>query len=114
MHNEQRLCKPSLYRSIHQQAHQYIQDSWRTTLCLQYPPHVIAVAAIHLSHLTSGIKLDAIDASGGNLGTKKHIRHGDDKHWWQKAYDDPKLDSKVKREDIISICHQILTVYEKN
>ena len=31
-------------------AKNFVNDSFRTTLCLYYPPHIIALAALHLTH----------------------------------------------------------------
>ena len=74
---------------LSQVAHQYVKDTLHTTLCLQFRPGVIAVAAIFLASQFIGVKIG--------------------KQWWRQLPDG----SQVDRSEVISCCHQILEVFEE-
>jgi hypothetical protein len=87
---------PQNWQKLNQLAHQFIIDSHGTTLCLQYPPHVIAVAAIYLASKFGQVKLQ---------DEKKSYEY----HWWQRLPNG----QAANRDDIINCCHQMLAVFEK-
>lgn len=39
-----------------QTAINFVNDSYRSTLCLQYPPHLIAIAMVYLSVIVLSVK----------------------------------------------------------
>jgi protein BUR2 len=87
---------PENWHKLNQLAHQFIIDSHGTTLCLQYPPHVLAVSAIYLASKFSKVKLQ---------DEKKQFEY----HWWQQLPGG----QKANRDDILDCCHQMLAVFEK-
>jgi hypothetical protein len=94
--------EPEKWKKLYQLAYQFIIDSHGTTLVLQFPPHVLACAAIYLG--SKFAKLDLQDLTYGKKLTR-------DKHWWQ---DLPGGESKkINRDDLLDCCHQMLAVFEK-
>ena len=82
------------WRKLNQLAYQFIIDSHGTTLCLQYPPHLLAVAAIYLASKFASVDLE-----------QKTPEH----HWWQNLPNG----QEANRDDILDCCHQMLAVFEK-
>ncbi|KAL1919666.1 uncharacterized protein VTP21DRAFT_1597 [Calcarisporiella thermophila] len=70
-----------------------INDSYRTDVCLLYPPHMIALAAIFMTCV--------LDHGGEYLGESKGR---DMKQWF--------ADLNVEVEEIMEITQEILTLYE--
>lgn len=77
-------------RNLAQVAWNFVNDSLRTTLCLQFRPQLIASAAIYLASKFLKIQL---------------TRTGE-KPWWEV------FDAKI--EDLEEISNQILDLYDKN
>eukprot|EP00946_MAST-07B_sp_MAST-7B-sp1_P001952 g1952.t1 len=74
---------------LSQVAHQFVKDTFHTTLCLQFRSGVIAVSAMFLAAQFIGVKLV--------------------KNWWRQLPDN----SHVNRDEVISCCHQMLEVFEE-
>jgi hypothetical protein len=130
--------KPAIWRQLNQYAFQHIMDSSnKTNLCLQFPPHVIAVAAIFLASKFakprisflpqkasqtardrhSNLKLDS-SVSGeapkdSPIPGEAHPIHGsytDYNNWWWQNLPGGKV---ANREDLISCADQMLSVYQE-
>ncbi|XP_071793454.1 uncharacterized protein [Asterias amurensis] len=76
-----------------QMAWTFVNDSLCTTLCLQWEPHIVAVAFLYLAGRLS--KSDLLEWSGKNAKVK----------WWEQLADD------VDLEIMEDICHLLLDLY---
>eukprot|EP01119_Soliformovum_irregulare_P004461 TRINITY_DN15472_c0_g1_i2.p1 TRINITY_DN15472_c0_g1~~TRINITY_DN15472_c0_g1_i2.p1 ORF type:complete len:316 (-),score=75.90 TRINITY_DN15472_c0_g1_i2:30-929(-) len=77
-------------KELAQVAWNFVNDSLRTTLCLQYRPDRIAVAAIFLA----------------SKFLKCQLSSGEDKEWWETY--------NMSKEEIEDISNQILDLYEES
>ncbi|OQR67561.1 cyclin-K-like [Tropilaelaps mercedesae] len=77
-----------------QMAWTFINDSLQSTLCLQWEPEIIAIAAIYLAS-----KLSSFEISDWQGRTSSQRR------WWEA------FASEVSVELLEDICHQILDLY---
>lgn len=82
-------------RSMVQMAWTFINDSFCTTLCLQWEPEIIAIA---LMYLTS--KLSKLEVTDWNTKSE-----GKSQNWWDQFVDGLRIDI------LEDICHQILDLY---
>ncbi|KAG0170654.1 hypothetical protein DFQ29_009164 [Apophysomyces sp. BC1021] len=71
-----------------------VNDSYRTDVCLLYPPHMIAIAAIYLT-----VVMNHADFAPGSVGERTDMRQ-----WF--------ADLNVDIEGIIEISQEILAIYE--
>lgn len=71
-----------------------VNDSYRTDVCLLYPPHLIALAAIYLT-----VVLNHADFAPGSAGDQRDM-----KQWF--------ADLNVDIKSIIEISQEILSIYE--
>lgn len=81
-------------RGLLQAAWTFINDSYCTTICLQYEPEIIAIAMMFLAS-----KINKIDLLDWDKRTTKH------ENWWDVYVEN------VDKEMLESICHQVLDVY---
>ncbi len=70
----------------------FVNDSLKTTLCLQYPPMVIGVAVLDLASKAMQVKLPGPPERG---------------HWWFE--EDP---YRVTPDQVEDVCDQLLALYE--
>lgn len=70
-----------------------VNDSYRTDVCLLYPPHLIALAAIYLT-----VILNHADFASGSVGDRTDMRQ-----WF--------ADINVDIESIVEIAQDILSIY---
>ncbi|KAI8371344.1 cyclin-like protein [Radiomyces spectabilis] len=71
-----------------------LNDSYRTDVCLLYPPHMIALAALYLT-----VVLNHADFAPGSVGDRTDMRQ-----WF--------ADLNVDIESIVEISQEILAIYE--
>lgn len=71
-----------------------VNDSYRTDVCLLYPPHMIALAAIYLT-----VVLHHADFEPGSAGDRMDMAQ-----WF--------ADLNVDMEGIVEITQEILAIYE--
>lgn len=71
-----------------------VNDSYRTDVCLLYPPHMIALAAIYMT-----VVLNHADFVAGSIGDKTDMRQ-----WF--------ADLNVDIAPIVEIVQDILGIYE--
>lgn len=71
-----------------------VNDSYRTDVCLLYPPHTIALAAIYIT-----VVLNHADFEPGSVGAQTDMRQ-----WF--------ADLNVDMESIVEIAQDILAIYE--
>ncbi|OZJ04785.1 hypothetical protein BZG36_01829 [Bifiguratus adelaidae] len=71
-----------------------VNDSYRTDVCLLYPPHMIAIAAVYLT-----VVLNHADFAPGSQGEKKDMRQ-----WF--------ADLNVDMEEVGIIVQELLALYE--
>lgn len=83
------------HKELIQSTWTFINDSFCTTVCLQYEPEIVAIAMLLLSCKTGAFEIKNWDN-----------RRSDQKFWW---------DAYVENLDELtleSICHQVLDVYQ--
>lgn len=83
-------------RSMVQMAWAFINDSYSTTLCLEWEPEIIAIALLYLALKLSHIDLDS-------CFNKNELQV---KYWWDQFVED------LDVETLEDICHQILDLYD--
>lgn len=71
-----------------------VNDSYRTDVCLLYPPHLIALAAVYLT-----VVLNHADFAPGSAGDQRDM-----KQWF--------ADLNVDIKSVIEISQEILSIYE--
>lgn len=90
LENSQKVAMNAQWRGkLIQVAHQYVKDTFHTTLCLQFRPQVIAVSAMFLASQFIEVRLSRL--------------------WWRQLPGNKHID----RKEVISCCHQILEVFEE-
>jgi len=90
--HQSKLIDDKSKKEFAQNALNFLNDSMRTSLCLQYDPQKIASAAIYLAT----VYLDQIDMSRNSSTTEK----------WKKHL-------KILPAELSSICSQIMEVYDQ-
>lgn len=85
-------------RAMVQMAWTFINDSYSTTICLQWEPEIIAIALMHLTSKMSKFEItDWIDKKESSFK----------QNWWDQFVED--LDIQILED----ICHQILDLYAR-
>jgi len=90
-------CEPEDKHKMVQMAWTFINDSYSTTLCLQWEPEIIAIA---LMYLTS--KLTKFEINDW-LSKKENSKQ----NWWDQFVED------LNVEILEDICHQVLDLYQQ-
>ena len=90
--HQSHLIGDKIKKEFAQNALNFLNDSMRTSLCLQYDPQKIASAAIYLAT----VYLEQIDMSKSSSATEK----------WKKHL-------KISPDELSSICSQIMEVYDQ-
>ena len=78
-----------------QMAWAFINDSYSTTLCLEWEPEIIAIALMYLANKASQYTIETSIENKENNGT----------NWWDQFVEGLSIES------IEDICHQILDLY---
>ncbi|CAF5180364.1 unnamed protein product, partial [Rotaria magnacalcarata] len=85
-------------RQMFQMAWTFVNDSYCTTLCLQWEPEIIAIAVLYLACKLS--KFEITDWTTKKENSKQK--------WWEQFVDG------LTKDIIEDICHQHLDLYSKN
>ncbi|CAF1109117.1 unnamed protein product [Adineta ricciae] len=85
-------------RQMYQMAWTFVNDSYCTTLCLQWEPEIIAIAMLYLACKLS--KYEITDWTNKKENTKQK--------WWEQFVDG------LTKDIIEDICHQHLDLYSKD
>ncbi|CAF1371551.1 unnamed protein product, partial [Didymodactylos carnosus] len=85
-------------RQMFQMAWTFVNDSYCTTLCLQWEPEIIAIAVMYLACKLS--KFEITDWANKKENTKQK--------WWEQFVEG------LTKDIIEDICHQHLDLYSKN
>jgi len=99
----------SLRKDVYQQAVNFINDSFRTTLCLQYTQHDMALTSIFLALL--GSKAIPIPLTSPSSSSKLPVS----KSWLQIILEVPNVhDNKIflSEESLRDMCEQIMSIFE--